>query len=346
MYQIGLTGTDPYNPITTTLGPAWSPDAISEHTVSSNLALVTPSTSDSLAVTYQLPPLVPTMTARLDASTGPLKGRVQGGYASPPSGFQYQPLVINASVDTSASSAASLAASTSTAPGFTASEELQFDVGGSVLTRSTSQIGYAGAAATFVAQNFGSPDYLVPSTVKVGYESALDPIYRWKDRIKVVPGLKTHWYLNIQNYIDNLFDFSPSLTFTVYKTLDLTFSSVSNNTRTYLYIPGWSGLPWVNPLTDLLQSFNFANNDDRRRSGFKIQTFSLKAVQHFPDWDVSVEYQGSPQLITHTSSTGIQFVQNEWSPTFSIMVQWKAVSEVKSNIHQDYTGVPTVPSLR
>ena len=76
--------------------------------------------------------------------------------------------------------------------------------------------------------------------MKVGYDSAWDPIYYWKDRVKVVPGLKTHWYLNIQNYIDNLFDFSPSLTLTVYKNLDLTFSSVSNNTRTYLYIPGWS----------------------------------------------------------------------------------------------------------
>jgi hypothetical protein len=102
----------------------------------------------------------------------------------------------------------------------------------------------------------------------------------------------------------------------------------------------------VNPLTDLAQSFNFANNDDRRRSGFKIQTISLKAVQHFPDWDVSVEYQGSPQLITHTNASGMQYVQNEWSPTFSIQVKWKAVPEVKSNIHQEYTGTTTVPSLR
>ncbi len=74
----------------------------------------------------------------------------------------------------------------------------------------------------------------------------------------------------------------------------------------------------MNPLTDLWQSFNFANNDDRRRSGFKIQTISLKAVQHFPDWDASVEYTGSPQLVTHTNALGAQYQQNEWSPTFSI----------------------------
>jgi len=331
MYQVGLAGTDPFNPVVTTLGPDWAPDAISEHSLASNLALATPATTDSLAVTLQLPPLVPTMTALLNAAGGPLKGRVQGGFAAPPTGFLPQPLVVNAGVDFS--------------PGLplSASEELQFDVTGSMLTRATSQAGFAGLSGTFVAQNTGSPNRLVPGTMRVGFEATADPLYYWKDRVKLVPGLKTHWYLNFQNYIDNLFDFSPSLTLTVYKNLDFTFSSVSNNTRTYLYIPGWTSFPWVNPLTDLWQSFNFSNNDDRRRSGFKIQTLSLKVVQHFPDWDVSVQYQGSPQLITRTAPFSQQY---EWSPTFAIQVQWNGVSEVKSNIHQDYTGSPTVPSLR
>jgi hypothetical protein len=353
MYQLGLTGTDPFNPVLTPLGPAWSADAVSEHSFASTLALVTPATNDDLAVTLQLPPLVPTTTARIDARGGVFSGRAQGGFASPPTGIQYQPLVVSASVDTGAA-AASAAPAPGTAAGtsspsmaFTASEELQFDVSGSVLSRSTSQVGYAGASIAFVAQNTGAPNNLVPSTVKFGYEPVYDPLWYWKDRVKIIPGLKTHWYLNIQNYIDNLFDFSPSLTLSVYKNLDLTFSSTSNNTRTYLYIPGWTGLPWVNPLTDLLQSFNFANSDDRKRSGFKIQNLSLKAVQHFPDWDLTVQYQASPQLITHTNPvTNAQYVQNEWSPTFSILVQWNAVSEVKSTIHQEYTGTPTVPSLR
>ncbi|MGA2641200.1 MAG: hypothetical protein ABSG21_09895, partial [Spirochaetia bacterium] len=248
MYQIGLTGTDPYNPVTTTLGPAWAPDAISEHSLASNLALVTPATNDSLGVTLQLPPLVPTMTGRLDASGGVLKGRVQGGFAAPDSGFQYQPLVVSMSLDTGAASGLAGspqgASSTSTpVASFTASEELQFDLAGSLLSRSTSQIGYGGLAGAFVAQNTGSPNQLAPATAKVGFEGTADPIFYWKDRVKLVPGLKTHWYLNLQNYIDNLFDFSPSLTLTIYKSLDITFSSLSNNTRTYLYIPGWSGLP-------------------------------------------------------------------------------------------------------
>ncbi len=155
--------------------------------------------------------------------------------------------------------------------------------------------------------------------------------------------------------MDNLFDFSPSVTLTVFKNLDFSFSSTSNNTRTYQYIPGLSTNPAIvtaqdglyGVLADVLRSFNFFNSTDRINSGFKIQTISVKAVQHFPDWDLSVQYQGSPQLITYTDSlTGVQRQSYQWSPTFSIQVQWNAVSEVKSNIHQEYTGTTTVPSLR
>ncbi len=331
MYQLSLAGTDPYNPTTITDGPAWTPEAVSEHSVASTLALVTPATSDSLAVTWQLPPLVPTMTARLDASGGPVKARAQGGFAAPESGIQYQPLIIYGSLELGT--------------GIGLSEEMQFDLATSILSRSTSQVTLGPVSGSFVAENTGNPNKLEASTTKVGYESNGDPLWLWKDRIKIVAGLKTHWYLNYQTYTDNLFDFNPSLTLTIFKTLDLTFSSLSNNTRTYMYIPGWSAIQ-VNPLTDLLRSFNFFNEDDRTRSGFKIQTISLKAVQHFPDWDLSVTYSGSPQLITHTKTDGTQFQQNEWAPTFAIQVQWKGVTEIKSNIHQEYTGTETVPSLR
>ena len=193
MYQIGLTGTrsvqsrddhssDPPGRRTRFRSTASPPP----------LPWQPPSTNDSLAVTLQLPPLVTTMTARLDASSGPAKGRVQGGFASPPTGILPQPLVVNASLDFS--------------PGFpfSASEELQFDVSGSVLTRATSQIGLGGLSGTFVAQNTGIPNQLVPATVKVGYEGNCRPAVLLEGRVKVVPGLKTHWYLNFQNYIDNL----------------------------------------------------------------------------------------------------------------------------------------------
>jgi len=366
MYQIGLTPNvlDANNPQVTTLGPSWSPDAISEHSLASTLAVTTPATNDSAALTFQLPPLVPTMTGRLDAAAGVLRAHAQGGVSSPQTGVLYQPLVVSAGVDfnqaaapTAPGTQAPATAATGTTPGnaLVASEEVQFDLAGGLISRSTSQLSFWGLSGQFVAQNTGSPNVLEPATVRVGYEAQTDPLYYWLDRVKLVAGLKTHWYLNLQNKVDNLFDFSPTLTLTVFKNLDFSFSSTSNNTRTYQYIPGLSTNPSVvtagdgayQALLDLLRSFNFSSSSDRITSGFKIQTIAVKAVQHFPDWDLSVQYQGSPQLITYTDATsGVQRQSYQWSPTFSIQVQWNAVSEVKSNIHQEYTGTTTVPSLR
>ena len=348
-------------PLATTVGPSWSSNAISEHSLASTLAVATPATNDTVALTFQLPPLDPTMTGSLNAAAGVLRARVQGGVSSPQTGILYQPLVVSAGVDFNqaappGSTASSPGATTTTSGGaLVASEEVQFLLPGGLVSRSTSQLSFWGLSGQFVAQNTGSPNVLEPATVRVGYEAQTDPLYYWLDRVKLVAGLKTHWYLNLQNKVDNLFDFSPTLTLTVFKNLDFSFSSTSNNTRTYQYIPGLSTNPLVvtagdgayQALLDLLRSFNFSSSSDRITSGFKIQTIAVKAVQHFPDWDLSVQYQGSPQLITYTDATsGVQRQSYQWSPTFSIQVQWNAVSEVKSNIHQEYTGTTTVPSLR
>jgi len=95
----------------------------------------------------------------------------------------------------------------------------------------------------------------------------------------------------------------------------------------------------ISPITDLFNSFNFFNSTARTNSSFKIRTITAKAVQHFGDWDLTFQYQGSPQLITTTDPvTSKQTTQYTWSPTFAIQVQWNAVPEIKSNVHGDNTG--------
>jgi hypothetical protein len=120
--------------------------------------------------------------------------------------------------------------------------------------------------------------------------------------------------------------------------LEFSFSSVSSNTKLYRYVPAWAALveeSWVNPLEDLAASFNFWNIVDRYNSGFKIRTLAFKAVHHLHDWDLSMEYQGSPQL--RVLPSGLR--QFEWTPTFTILVQWIPVPEIRSRIRSDTTGV-------
>ena len=189
------------------------------------------------------------------------------------------------------------------------------------------------------------PTAFLPSTMRLGYESTGDPLWFWNDRIKLSLTVKSHWYLNLQKYTDNLFDFGMDLNLSIYKFLDLTFSSYSSNTKTYRYIPGWAaavgevGLDasQLNPITDLLNSFDFFSPDSakhRSQSGFKIGTLSVKAVQHLHDWDLVFQYQGSPQLLADPATGRLRYT---WSPAFSIQVQWNAVPEIKSNVHLDTT---------
>ncbi|MGA2480581.1 MAG: hypothetical protein ABSG63_17660, partial [Spirochaetia bacterium] len=332
-------GTDPLNPEFGTTGPAWTPDAVSEHTIQSSLVLNYPGTTDSLALSAQLPPLVPTYTGLLNVGVGFVKGKVQAGVSQSEGATLYQPLIVSGTLDFGTP--------------LSATEELQFDLQSSALSQSTFQLKTFGFTGTYVQQRMFPVDYMgniigsdfqfLPSTLTVGYELNGDPVWFWQDRIKVSLGLKTHWYSNLQKFTDNLFDFSINLNVTINQALDFTFTSVSNNTRTYLYVPGWASavgaLP-VNPLTDLLESFNFFDDQARQRSGFKINSLSVKAVQHLHDWDLIFQYQGSPQLRVDSSN---QYT-NVWTPTFAIQVQWNAVPIIKSNIHQDAT-VP-YPLLR
>ena len=328
LYELSFTGTDIVNPSFTSTALDWSTDSVSEHSLQSALVLNTPITSDTLALTAQLAPLVPTYTARLDLGVGVVKGKVQSGYSIPTTGIVYQPLVFQAGLDFGSN--------------YGASEELQYDIAGSLLDKSTSQLTLGNFSGSFIAQNTGSTGALLPSAVRVGYEDAGTPAWYWNDRIKVSLGVKSHWYVNMQSYIDNLFDFSLDLNFSIYKFLDLTFSSLSTNTKTYRYIPSWAasvGDAWVNPFTDLLQSFNFFDGSTqaaRTASAFKIKTLAVKAVQHLPDWDLSFTYNGTVQLRTDSTTGKLSY---QWTPTFTIQVQWNAVSEIKSDITGDYTGI-------
>jgi hypothetical protein len=221
---------------------------------------------------------------------------------------------------------------------FGATEELQFDLLNQYLSKSTSQINLGNLTGSFIASGT-SGSTLAPASFKIGYEDPGTPVWFWNDRIKMSLGLKTHWYMNTQSYIDNLFDFGLDLSFSIYKFMDLTFSSSSKNNKTYRYIPDFAatvGDAWVNPFTDLMKSFNFFSDQDRSASSFKINTLSVKAVQHFRDWDLSFQYDGSVQLRTNSTTSTLAY---QWTPTFTIQVQWNAISQIKNTIKGDYTGV-------
>jgi hypothetical protein len=337
LYQLGYQeGSGTSSPVFLAPPLNWDTSTIVSHSVASTLSFVAPWSTDTVAVTAQLPPLIPTLTGTVNVGAGPIKGRLQGGYSEPTTGPLYQPLVAGLTADFGG--------------GITAGEEVQYDLQAGNWQRSTSSVQLGPVSGSFIAQWMvpvdglgtavaGGREGVLPYSVKLGYENDGQPHWYWKNRIKASLSLKTHWSLNLQQYTDNLFDFSLALTLNIYKALDLTFSSYSTNSKTYRYIPGWPeavGEVWVNPLSDLASSFAFWDTPARQQSGFKIKTLAVTATQHFPDWDLSFQYQGSPQLRVDPVDGKQKFL---WTPTFAITAQWDAVPELNSNIKGDYTGV-------
>jgi lipopolysaccharide assembly outer membrane protein LptD (OstA) len=323
LYRIAFTGTSITDPVFQTTGPDWSNETVSAHSLQSTLAFSNAWTKDSLALSIQLPPLDATYTGRVDASAGIFTASVQAGFSLPDTDVVYQPVVMTAGLNTGS--------------GISASEEIQYDLDTSLFTKLTSQVKLGDFSGTYIQQK--TADVLQPYSFKIGYEYSGEPIWMWKDRINLNLGVKTHWFYNLQTYTDNLFDFSLSWTLGISEFLDLTFSSVSTNSKTYKYLPGWAaenGTEWLNPLTDLFWSFDFLNSPNRVRSSFKISTLSMKAVQHFNDWDLSLTYSGAPALRTDLLDNKKKYM---WTPTFEIAIQWKAVSMVKTDIKGDYEGV-------
>ena len=303
---------------------------MSEHSLLATVPFALPAVTGTMSLNAVLPPLDGSLTARLDAAAWILKGRVQAGARQTAGVWQVQPLVI------------SLTAEPWT--GIALSEDLQVSLEGTGLERSTTQLRARGFTAAFVAARLAPVDIMtglptgpvafLPSSVRAGYDGATGPLWSWKDRVRLEAGLRTGWSMNVQRFTDNLFEFAPRLSLAVYEGLDLTFSSLSVNTKTYRYLPG---LPeqvsesWVNPVVDLARSFNFFDTADRYLSAFKIRSLSLKAVHHLHDWDLSFEYTGSPKLVTDESGKR----QYEWSPSFVIQLQWIPVPELKAAVSGD-----------
>lgn len=316
-----------------------NPATVSEHSLLATAPFALPPVSGTLSMNAVLPPLDGSLTARFDAAAWFFTARVQAGAKEVSEAWQAQPLAISLSAEPW--------------KGIVLSEDLQVSLEGDGVERSTTQLRALGFTASFVAARLAPVDILtglptgpvafLPSSIRLGFDGGTGPLWSWKDRVRLEAGLRTGWSMNVQRYTDNLFEFAPRLTLAVHEALDLTFSSLSVNTKTYRYIPG---LPeavsesWVNPVVDLVRSFNFfdtrpPSSNDRYRSAFKIRSLSLKAVHHLHDWDLSFEYTGSPKLVTDESGAR----QYEWSPVFTIQLQWIPVPEVKAAVSGDRVGV-------
>ncbi len=232
-------------------------------------------------------------------------------------------------------------------------QELLFDPWEGPLTSSKSTLSFFGFQAYFLAEHLvpieidldqrrwvpsGSEKFIIPSKLGIAYNSEPAPLYMWKNRIRLESTVSASWVLDFQRYTDSKMDFSFSLTLGIYKFLDLSFNITAHNTKSYRYIPEFANAldePWVNPLLDLLKSFNVANMEDRYESSFNLKTIGVTAIHHLEDWELAVSYSGEQVL-----ETGFDGSESYvWQPIISVILQWHPIPEIRHEILEDEEGI-------
>jgi len=158
-----------------------------------------------------------------------------------------------------------------------------------------------------------------------------------KDRLKYSINVNTRLFYDLQQHTNSDFQFSAGFTLNINKFMDLSLSATSKNKVVFRYFKGVPGMekytemyvdgPQNNVLTDLIDSFNFSDISKRQRSGFNMEKFNVKAIHHLGDWDATLDVTMSPYLDTKAIPQ-----KYDINTEVSFLVQWTAISEVKSDL--------------
>jgi hypothetical protein len=190
-------------------------------------------------------------------------------------------------------------------------------------------------------ENEGEPD-LFPKDLIFSYNRSFPSLKLINNRFNLSLNLNTSVNFDLQQHTNSNFQFTMGLDMSITDFLNLKISASSQNAAIFRYfkgVPGMENLTLMytegeqnNLFVDLFDSFNFFDESKRRRSGFKMQSFSLGLVHHLGDWTASFEismypYQRPGQAGEIPSINIISDIK--------LLVQWKPITEIKSDINFD-----------
>ena len=169
-----------------------------------------------------------------------------------------------------------------------------------------------------------------PANLKVSYKQSWKPLPEWKNRIAWTLDLGMNAQQSLVRFADSSMDLTVGFTFKVHEFMDVKFASVSRNSALWRYYPGLFDLdiPPLNPVEDILKSFNFFDSTeaDRQASLFKLKSLSASMVHDLHDWDLTASLSLLPVL------DGTEYY---FKPTFSVLLAWRAVPEFKSTYKRE-----------
>jgi hypothetical protein len=297
-------------------GPEWDSQTFSQHQLQATLGWQPASRLNALTLTSQLPPLNASLTAKGEFYIWLLKTTINTVFRE---GTDAWPLSIQEALEIT--------------PDVRLSQEIQADLTPGSFEKSITGLNLWGLSSSFTAQRLATGG-VEPTYVTVGYRLVQKEWYFWKNRTRAQIAINSNWSMNLQNVIENNFNFTFTMKYFIYEFLELSFTSTSYNNQTYLYFPSLAGVSWRNPITDLFDSFNFFDNEARKHSAFKLRSILFEMIHHMHDWDLTLRYEGKPSLITDSLGK----LQYTWYDSFSILLQWIPIPEMRSNMRGDPDG--------
>lgn len=179
----------------------------------------------------------------------------------------------------------------------------------------------------------GTEKEFIPSSASLKFNNSSDKLqlYEWKNRVYLDASLSSNLKFDLLRPTSSSFDFAPKLTLKIAEFLDLTFESNSTNEVIARYFQEWIDLPAplpgeTNLLKDLVKSFNYADQNEQRLSGFKLKSLTLGITHYLHDWTAKFNTTIKPKLKTD------DVYRYEFEPEITFVVEWKPISDIKTTV--------------
>lgn len=315
----------------------WTKDTVSSHALSFNVGAKPWGYVQNLTLSANLPPLLDTYTGKLSLSSPWAKFGLSSTYsqALEDAPFEWKPL--NASLSLGSSPWPVLSAS------------LIWSLQADKLISMNAGINWNGLSATMNASetvtytlvygsgwvSSGDATFRL-SSLALSYQNSWKPPAAWQRRIAWTLDINPNAQQSFIRFTDSYLSFILGLSFKVHSFLDITLATTSRNSSLWRYyanafdFPTELGIQPINPVEDLMKSFNFFDPEakHRRESLFKLKSMSLTATHHLHDWDLAGTFSASPVLDTD----GLGYV---FKSSYSIMLSWRSVSQIKSTYKKE-----------
>lgn len=194
-------------------------------------------------------------------------------------------------------------------------------------------------ATTFRRWYVSGPQDFLPQELRFDYDLNLPSLQWWYHRNTLSTKVTLSWPITLQQYSSMPLNLNYTVNYKLHRFLDLQIAEGISNKTAYRYFPaltesfGPGLISSLNPLVDLWDSISFWDQAALRRTSFKMTNLSVALVHYLDDWQVKLDYSGSPQL----KGTGLS-QQFQWSGTLTLLVQWYPVPELKTQMQWDKDG--------